>query len=141
MSKHLFRAVIVAVFLFLTACSGGDDSPVQQQNVDTSQLLGKWIIYRAEYENSEPFLYEIHGTCGREVLEFYNNGEVLENHYVDDDCYFGVGTTLSWWILPDGNIAYGAQNSYHHIITITGNELLLDATQEAGYKKYYRKAN
>jgi hypothetical protein len=140
MTKQLFRSALLAVTLFLTACSGGDDAPTQVQNVDTSQLLGKWVIYRAEYGDSEPILYDINGECGREVLEFYTNGDVLENHFVDEDCMFGVGGTFSWWVLNDGRIAFGAQNSYHHIITIAGNELVLDGSEEAGYIKYYKRA-
>lgn len=140
MRKHLFTLAIAATSLILTSCSSEEDSPLQEQNVDTSQLLGKWIIYRAEYEDSEPLHYEINGTCGREVLEFYTDGEVSENHYVDEDCYFGVGTILTWWVREDGKIAFGAQNSWQHTITITGSELVLDGSEEAGYIKYYRRA-
>ncbi|AXG73839.1 hypothetical protein DVK85_06140 [Flavobacterium arcticum] len=127
--------------LFLTACSGGDDSPAPVQNTDTTQLLGKWKIYKAEYENSEPVLYESNGACGREILEFQNDGEVSETLYIDDDCQFGGSGSYSWWVLENGAVAMGAQNSYHHIITVNGNELMVDATQEAGYKKYYNKLN
>lgn len=142
MSKHLFRSAILAVILFLTACSGGDDAPAPVQNTSTSQLLGKWIIYKAIHgEGTEPILYESNGTCGREILEFKSNGEVTETHYVDEDCMFGGAGTYSWWILDNGTIAFGAINSYHHTVTVSGDELVLDARQEVDYIKYYHKAN
>lgn len=141
MKKQLFRSAIIAVALILTACSGGDDSPVQQQNVDTSQLLGKWKIYKAVYgEGTEPLLYDTNG-CGKEILEFTNDGEVTETTYVDANCMFGGAGTYSWWVLNNGQVAFGAQNSYHHIVTVSGNELVLDAREEADYIKYYIRAN
>jgi hypothetical protein len=131
---------LAAITLFLTACSGDDDSTTPVQNVDTSQLLGKWIIYKAVYSDGEPTLYESNGTCGREVLEFTNIGEVSETLYADEDCNFGATGTYSWWV-QGGKIAFGAQNSYHHTVTVDGNNLVLDATDEADYIKYYHKAN
>lgn len=119
MRKQLFKSAIVAVTLLLTACSGGDDSPVQGQTVDTSQLLGKWKIYKAVYgEGTEPLLYDTNG-CGKEILDFTNGGEVTETLYVDANCMFGGAGTYSWWVLSGDQIAFGAQNSYHHIVTVS----------------------
>jgi hypothetical protein len=141
MKKQLFRSAIIAMALILTACSGGDDSPVQQQNVDTSQLLSKWKIYKAVYgAGTEPLLYDTNG-CGKEILEFTNDGEVTETTYVDANCMFGGAGTYSWWVLNNGQVAFGAQNSYHHIVTVSGNELVLDAREEADYIKYYIRVN
>ncbi|WP_157499530.1 lipocalin family protein [Flavobacterium beibuense] len=101
--------------------------------------MGKWKIYKAVYgQGTEPLFYDISG-CGKEVLEFTNDGEVTETVYSDDDCYFGGTGTYSWWV--EGNeIHYGAQNIYYHIVTVDGNELVLDATAEADYIKYYKRA-
>ncbi|OYQ46078.1 hypothetical protein CHU92_01670 [Flavobacterium cyanobacteriorum] len=141
MKKKLLGSVLLAVTFLLTACSNGDDAPAPVDNVDTSQVLGKWIIYKAIYGDAEPELYDSNGTCGREVLEFQSDGEVVDTHYVDEDCMFGGAGTYSWWVLNDGRIAFGAHNSYHHIVTVTGNELVLDASEEADYVKYYIRAN
>ena len=141
MRKQLFRSALAALILCFISCSDGDDAPAPVQNTDTSQLLGKWIIYKAVYGNEEPELYESNNTCGREVLDFQSDGEVSETHYVDEDCYNGVAGTYSWWVLNDGQIAFGAHNSYHHIFTVTGDELVLDARAEVDYIKYYHRAN
>lgn len=141
MRKQLFKSAIIAVALLLTGCSGGDDAPAPVQNTDTSQLLGEWKIYKAIYgEGTEPLLYETDG-CGKEILEFTSDGEVTETSYVDADCMFGGTATFSWWVLNDGRIALGAQNSYHHYVTVTDNELVLDAREEADYIKYYIRIN
>lgn len=141
MVKQLFRSAMLAAFLIMSSCSGGDDAQqVQTQNADISQLIGKWIIYRAEYGDSEPLLYESDGTCGREILEFSSDGEVKESLYIDEDCYNGGIGYYTWWIL-NGQIVLGAQNSYHHNVSITGSQLIVDATEEAGHKKYYNKVN
>ena len=140
MKKRLLFSGLTAITMFLSSCSG-DDSSASSQNTDTAQLLGKWVIDKAVYGNTDPIEYESNGDCGKEVLEFYSDGEVTETIYVDGDCNNGGSGTYSWWVLPNGKIAYGAQNSYHHTITMNGNNLVLDATEEADYIKYYHKAN
>nr|WP_322626462.1 hypothetical protein [uncultured Flavobacterium sp.] len=139
MKRKLFLSTILFVVIAIASCSG-DDSPSSTQNTDTSQLMGKWIIYKAAYQNSEPTLYESNGTCGREILQFYTDGEVTETIYMDDDCNNGGMASYSWWVLSGGEIAFGAQNSYHHIVKVNGNDLVLDASEEAGYIKYFHKA-
>jgi hypothetical protein len=140
MKKRFLFTGFAAFTLFITSCSG-DDSPAPSQNTDTTQLLGKWVINKALYGDTEPILYESDGDCGKEVLEFYSNGEVSETIYVDSNCMNGGTGTYSWWVLPNSKIAYGAQNSYHHTVTVNGNNLILDATEEAAYIKYYHKVN
>ena len=136
--RKLIYSALTALTLFLVACSGGDDSPAPVQNIDTSQLLGKWKIYKAVYgEGTEPLLYDTSG-CGKEILEFTNDGDVTETIYIDEDCNFGGRGSYSWWV-QDGGILFGAHNSYYHIVTINGDELVLDATQEADYIKYYKR--
>lgn len=142
MTKKLLGLAFLTLAIGITACSGGDDSPTPVQNTDTSQLLGKWIIHKAVYgEGTEPLLYDSNGTCGKEILEFTNDGEVTETTYVDEDCHNGATGTYSWWSLSGGKFALGAVNSYHHIVTITGDELVLDAREESDYIKYYHKTN
>lgn len=140
MRKRLMYSSLAVITLFLTACSGGDDSTTPVQDVDTSELIGKWVIYKAVYSDDEPILYESNGTCGREVLEFTSNGEVTDTHYVDEECNNGVTGTFNWWT-QNNTILFGAQNSYHHTVTVDGNNLILDAREEADYIKYYHKAN
>lgn len=115
---------------------------IQQPLFKTLIPRNCWVngLYKAVYSNSEPTFYETNGTCGREVLEFTNDGEVTDTHYVDADCYNGVTGKFSWWT-QNGEILFGARNSYHHRITIDGNNLILDASEEADYIKYYHKAN
>ncbi|QEE50699.1 hypothetical protein FUA48_14265 [Flavobacterium alkalisoli] len=140
--RKLIALAFTAIIVCFTACSGNDDSPNSAQNTDTSQLLGKWVIYKGIYgEGTQPILYESNGECGRQILEFNGNGEVTETLYSDNDCNIGVAGTYFWWILDDGNIAFGAPNSYHHIITISNGELILDASEEADYIKYYHRPN
>lgn len=140
MKKRLLFSGLTAITLFFNSCSG-DDSTESIQNTDTTQLLGKWVIDKAVYGDSEPILYESDGDCGKEVLEFYNDGEASETIYVDANCMNGGSGSYAWWVLGNGKIAFGAQNSYHHMVTMNGNNLVLDAREEADYIKYYHKVN
>ncbi|PZO31437.1 MAG: hypothetical protein DCE86_08930 [Flavobacteriaceae bacterium] len=142
MRKRLMYSSLAAITLCLTACSGGDDSVIPVENLDSSRLLGKWVIEKAIYDsNADTLYYESNGSCGREVLEFYDDKEVSETFYVDEDCTFGGSGSYSWWSLSGGKFALGNENSFHHIITVTDNKLYLDGWEEGGFRKYYHKVN
>lgn len=141
MRRKLLFTVLSVITLLFASCSGNDDSTESTENTNTSQLLGKWVIDKAIYGDSELILYDSDGDCGKEVLEFYNDGEVSETIYIDGDCMNGGSGSYAWWVLNNGDIALGAENSYHHTVTVSGNNLVLDATEEADYIKYYHKVN
>lgn len=127
--------------LILSGCSGDDNSSSDNNNPNTSQILGKWIIYKAIYEgNTQPVLYEINGSCGREVLEFFDNKTVNEDLYIDSNCTNGVGSEWDWWSLGNSRFAMGYTDSdTFKELTISENELIFDGTEEWGVKKYYKK--
>ncbi|MNK07662.1 hypothetical protein D3C87_255780 [compost metagenome] len=142
MKRHLFYSVAIACVLSLTSCSGDDNSSTNgNNNTNNSELIGKWIIYKANYEGSaEPVIYEINGNCGREVLEFSTNKTVVETLYIDSDCNNGTGTEWDWWNMDNSKFGIGYSNSdVSKVITISGNELTLDDWEEWGYKKHYKK--
>lgn len=142
MKKQVFGLAMLAVFIGAVGCSGSDDNQEQVQNSDPSKLLGKWVIEKAIYEeDADTTYYQSNGSCGREVLEFYEDKEVSETLYVDEDCNFGATGSYRWWSLSGGKFALGNENSFHHTITITGNKLYLDGWEEGGFRKYYHKAN
>jgi len=116
-------------------------NPTGNSTPNVSNLLGKWILYKAIYEgDAQPTMYDVNGDCGKEVLEFFANKEALEMVYVDANCINGVGTGWDWWSNGSG-FKMGFENSDSAwTISINSNELLLDGWEEWGYKKYYKRA-
>jgi len=141
MKKQLFYSALTALTLLLTACSGDDNNSTNDSgNQYSTKIVGKWVIYKAVYDGSDPITYEINGECGREILEFSDNKTVSETLYVDFDCSNGVGNEYDWWVVKGGQYVIGYQNSdAGKVITISGNELTVDAQEDWGYIKYYKK--
>ena len=142
MKKHLFYSAALAITLFFTACSGDDnDKTIADNPISNTQVVGKWLIYKAVYKNpNKTISYSFNGECAREVLEFTDDKEVSETFYIDDNCKNGGTTYYTWWASGD-TYQIGNINSFHHTVTVTDNELIVDASEEADYIKYYKKAN
>lgn len=143
MIKKMFFATAITLMLLTSGCSGDDNSTDTTNTTDTTaQLVGKWVIYKAKYSGSDPVTYTINGECGREVLEFTVDKTVQENLYQTSDCTNGAGTEWQWWTVSSGKYGMGYSNSdADKLIAINGNELTVDAQENWGYIKYYKKVN
>jgi hypothetical protein len=134
---------LIACVLSSAACSSDDSRNIANAEApfNSSNVVGRWLIYKADYINSNTTtLYTFNGVCAKEVLEFTDNKEVSETFYIDDECSSGGTTYYSWWESGD-KYQIGNLNSFHHTMTVTDNELIVDASEEGDYIKYYKKAN
>lgn len=106
-------------------------------NVPAGEITGLWLLYKSDYEG-DITNYEINGTCAKETLEFHSNHTIEEWIYVDEDCINGVGGGVEEIWSLNGNGTYNIDTG--KTVTISGNQMVVDADAVWGYKKYYTKA-
>jgi hypothetical protein len=71
MKKYLLPLALLSFGLF-TACDKGDDSPGEAQQIN-EELLGTWYI-DATIVGDEEFPYDDHEDCGKDYIEFNEDG-------------------------------------------------------------------
>jgi hypothetical protein len=77
--KNTFLA-LGAIALTLGACSSDDDGPT----IDYAQLTQKWY-YVSEKVGGETIPYDDHEACGKDYLEFKEDGTVIDADVWDCD--------------------------------------------------------
>ena len=71
MKKIKFTLLSVFTVLFLFSCSSDDNGG----SIDTQKLLGKWYFH-SQTVGGTSFPYNDHEDCGKDYLEFLENGIV-----------------------------------------------------------------
>ncbi len=131
------KKAILFIFTIITlSCSSGDAPPVDG-------LVGKWMIYKAEYENAV-YNYEINGQCGSQALEMIggNYKFVTETYFSNEDCSGYVSRTEWVWVKEDDgtySIYPMGQTVPERTLILTDNEIKVTEPGSITVIKYYRR--
>lgn len=137
-----------AILLFIAAVALSCNSSSDTTPVDA--IIGKWIIYKAEYSGGATYNFDINGQCGAESLEMSQQGvfkPVTETYYTNEDCTtFNSTGTWVWKKETDGT--YGIYDSgqtipERNLVFLNENEIKVtepDYITDITVIKYYRRA-
>ncbi len=139
---------IIFLFLAITtlSCSNDSNHSGDENIFIPDQLVGKWIIYKAEY-NTTVYEYEINGQCGNQALEMFpDNGtrykSVTETFYTNEDCTGYDSRHIGRWVKADGDV-YNIYSDFtvpDRTLTLIENEIIVTEPGFITVKKYYKRA-
>ncbi|MDI1316119.1 hypothetical protein [Flavobacterium sp.] len=130
------KTILLFLTILLVACSSDSTTA-------PDPIIGKWIIYRAVYENAV-YEFEINGTCGQQSLEMPpgNYPFVTETYYANDDCS-GFTANTHWEWKSEGNDSYSiyvlGQTIPERTVLLTNDEIKVTEPGSITVIKYYRR--
>ena len=128
------KAILFILTILTLSCSGDTSHP--------DALIGKWFIYRAEYEHAV-YDYEINGQCGSQALEMLTNTFVTETFYTNADCSGFTSSSIGIWV-NEGNGVYNiypaGQTVPERTLILTDDEIKVTEPGFITVIKYYRRA-
>jgi hypothetical protein len=142
--NNLKKTILFILTIINLSCSNDDNNKKNIIIPDT--IIGKWIIYKAEYEHTV-YEYEINGQCGQEALEMlpkygtsYNF--VIETFYTNADCTGYNSNNIGTWVKADNGVynIYDSSTVPERTLTLSGNEIKVTEPGFITVIKYYKRA-
>ena len=140
------KKTILFILAITTLSCSKDSSDDNKNTFIPDKIVGKWIIYKTEYENAV-YEYPINGQCGKEALEMlpkygtsYNS--VIETFYTNADCTGYSSNNIGTWV-KDDNGAYNIFDSSkvpERTLTLSDNEIKVTEPGFITVIKYYKRA-
>lgn len=133
---YMKKTILLILAAISLSCSSDGSHP--------DALVGKWIIYKAAYENTV-YEYEITGQCGKESLEMKSDNNynfVTETYYSNEDCT-GFTSNTEWNWVNEGEGVYSiypiGQTVPERTVILTDNEIKVTTPGFITVTKYYRR--
>lgn len=126
MKKLFFSFFVLAACL--TSCSNDDDKNDDNTGNTTEMLVKKWYYESTIYNGvTEP--YDDHEECGRDYLEFLENGVLREVDVWDCEIYSDEGT---WELIGEEQLRLSMYGDYINakVLLLNENELRLEIAFE-----------
>ena len=130
------KTILLLLTILLLSCSS-------DTSTTPDPIIGKWIIFKAVYENSV-YEFEINGACGQQSLEMPpgNYPFVTETFYANADCS-GYTANTDWEWKSEGNGRYSiyvlGQTVPERTVVLTNNEIKVTEPDIITVIKYYRR--
>ncbi len=136
LTKFLLRSCCIFVLLLTLGCSKDSDDPADPDNfyngavsnASSSDLVGYWAIFEAEYEGTRVPVPINYSSCGRDFFIYRDSGAYQEYLYTSSGCET-INNQLQWQ-LSNGVITLSTASGSTEdlvVIKLTNNELQFKA--------------